>query len=298
MGAMNDFAVSDEIAPVPRVLVVDDDSDILDNIRFILKNFQVESTTSPLEALEKLKEKKFLVVLSDYQMPEMNGVEFLKKTQEIDPKIKRVMISAFVDMLEGEELWNQAKVHRVVAKPFQPEELVDVVENAIFESVIEAENAKLRKLALSDSLTGVANQRYFWDRLRSEFSRAQRFKRPLSVVIFDVDTFKNVNDQKGHLEGDALLKNIADVFTKETRQMDVVARYGGDEFAVILPEIEASGAQTIATRLSEKMLQQLGVSLSGGVASTPPCTSERDLVALADKNLLRAKKEAKGQVLQ
>jgi two-component system cell cycle response regulator len=281
-----------------RILIVDDDSDMLTNMKYILKAFHVETVSYPLEALEKIKNAEFSVVLSDYQMPTMNGVEFLKKCAEIKPNCKRVLVTAFVDLMQSEELWNQAKVHRVLAKPFTAEELIDVVENALFESVMEEENNKLRKLALTDSLTGLANQRYFWDCLRAEFSRSNRFGRPMTVLLFDVDNFKQINDSRGHLEGDGVLKKIAETIKNETRQMDITARYGGDEFAVILPEIEYEGAYTIAKRLRDRVLNETGISLSGGMASSPPCTSERDLVSHADSLLMGAKKAAKGQIFK
>lgn len=280
------------------ILIVDDDPDMLLNMRHILKNYQVETSSSPIAALDLLSKKNFHVILSDYQMPEMNGVEFLKKSLEYRPQSKRVLVTAFSDLMKNEELWNQAKVHRVLSKPFMPDDLIEVVENAIFEAVMEAENEKLRKLALTDSLTGISNQRYFWDRLRAEFSRAHRFTRPLSLVIFDVDLFKDINDQRGHLEGDEALKTIASILVKETRQMDIVARYGGDEFALLLPEIEVEGALQVATRLRDKIFKDTGISLSGGISSSPPAKSERELVATADSLLLKGKREKKGQVLK
>lgn len=280
------------------ILVVDDDQDMLSNIQYILREYKTETVSNPVEALKLLREKPFQIILSDYQMPEMNGVEFLKNSIEVAPKAKRILFTAFTDLMKNEELWNQAKVHRILAKPFTPDEMTEVVENAIYESIMEEENEKLRKLALTDSLTGVANQRYFWDRLRAEFSRAHRFARPISLVIFDVDEFKNINDKRGHLEGDFALKFVADFLVNETRQMDIVARYGGDEFAVVLPEIDAEGAQQVAVRLRDKLFSGTGISLSGGVSSAPPAKSERDLVAQADALLLQAKQKSKGKVLK
>lgn len=281
-----------------HILVVDDDPDMLATMSYTLKGHQVTTALSPVAALELLKTKEFQVILSDFQMPEMKGIEFLKQSVELRPNAKRVLVSAFVDLMQSEEVWNQAKVHRVLAKPFKPEELLDVVENAIFEYVMEEENERLRQLALMDAVTGVANQRYFWDRLRSEYSRAQRFNRPLTVIIFDADHFKEINDEKGHLAGDQLLKAIADVLVKETRQMDIVARYGGDEFAVIMPELDGEAALTIAQRLRDRVHEDTGMSLSGGVASLPDAGSERELVARADALLLKVKKQGKGKVVQ
>lgn len=290
-------ALGSELASKCKILVVDDDLDILSNLKFILKNYSVETFTNPALALTRLDEAFFDIIICDYQMPEMNGVELLSKSLEKCSKAKRILMTGFTELIKNEALWNKARVHRILAKPFLSEEVLELVENTALEIFIEQENEQLRKLALTDSLTGAANQRYFWDRLKAEFSRAQRFQRPLSLVIFDIDTFKGVNDSKGHLEGDRILKTVAEILIKETRQMDVVARYGGDEFAIILPEIDATGAQQVAVRLRDKIQKESGISLSGGIGSIPPAQTERDLVAMADSLLLKVKQTQKGRVL-
>jgi two-component system cell cycle response regulator len=279
-----------------RILVVDDDEDALSIFQEILKGYKVDSFTSPEKALKSIREHEYGLLLSDYQMPEMNGVEFFKRAIEIQPRAKRILVSAFAGLVDSEQIWNQARVHRIIAKPFKPKELSDTVQSALLEVVIEEENEKLRRLALTDPVTGASNQRYFWDRLRAELSRAKRFTRPLTVILFDVDNFKKVNDEKGHLEGDSVLTKVAETLNRESRQMDIVARYGGDEFALILPEIEGDNALKIATRLSQKVNEDAGVSISGGVACFPVSRTERELVANADGVLLRIKKEGKGKV--
>lgn len=278
------------------ILIVDDDRDALFLMKEYLKEYAVTSCSSPQEALLLLKEKEFALILSDFQMPLMNGIEFLKKSIEIQPHAKRVLVSAFAALVNTEEAWNQARVDKVLAKPFSVADLIETVQNAFIEKKIEEENQRLRHLALVDSVTGISNQRHFWDRLRSELSRAKRFNRPLTVVLFDIDNFKEINDEKGHLEGDILLKKVADCFNQECRQMDVVARYGGDEFVLILPEINSETALPIANRFVEKIKIATGASLSGGVSCYPGTSTERELVANADKALLRVKKEGKGKV--
>lgn len=279
-----------------RVLVLDDDEDALVAFTENLKGYQIDTFTSPVEALKSVRANEYGVLLSDLQMPVMNGVEFFKQAIEIQPRAKRILVSAFAGLVDSEQIWNQARVHRVIAKPFKPKELSDTVQSALLELAIEEENEKLRRLALTDPVTGASNQRYFWDRLRAELSRAKRFTRPLTVILFDIDDFKKVNDEKGHLEGDSILSKVAETLSRECRQMDIVARYGGDEFALILPEIEGENALRIATRLSEKIKEDSGISVSGGIACFPLSRSERELVANADGVLLRIKKEGKGKV--
>lgn len=279
------------------LLIVDDDPDMLSISSELLKDYQVFTESSPLRALEILKEKKIALILSDYQMPEMNGIDFLKKCLEIQPQAKRVLVSAFIDLVHSDQIWNEARVHRVLTKPYKAEALFEVVETAMLEFSIEEENDRLRKLALIDSVTGIANQRFFWERLRSELNRAKRFHRPLSLAIFDVDGFKEINDSAGHLKGDATLKRVAELLTQEFRHMDIIARYGGDEFAAILLEIEGPQAAIIAKRARDKIFQVSGISLSGGVSSYPECATEKELVEFADAKLIQVKKMSKGQVL-
>ncbi|MCC7430989.1 diguanylate cyclase [bacterium] len=163
---------------------------------------------------------------------------------------------------------------------------------------------QLRRLAFYDELTGLYNRRYFKERLLEEQQRAKRYQRPLSIIMLDVDHFKGVNDTYGHLVGDEILKIIANILRKAVRDTDVIFRYAGDEFIVILPESDKEGSITVAERMVEfakesefftSKNQRVTTSISVGVASFPEDTDEpTELTNLSDIALYNAKKMGRG----
>jgi diguanylate cyclase (GGDEF)-like protein len=160
--------------------------------------------------------------------------------------------------------------------------------------------------AVTDPLTGLRNRRYLAEALEREVSRSLRFGHPISLIILDVDDFKKINDYYGHVQGDIVLKRVADVVREAIRLIDVAARYGGDELAVILVETGREGATILAERLGEQMREtrvplrergSMGVTLSVGVATIPNSAHDLDsLVDAADRALLRAKRAGKNQI--
>lgn len=166
---------------------------------------------------------------------------------------------------------------------------------------------EMERISLTDPLTGLFNRRYFENNLKSEVARARRFNHPLSLVMLDVDHFKNYNDKLGHSTGDMLLRDLASVMTKTVRSSDIIARYGGEEFCVVLPEISKDGAITFSERLrdiiftypfSKREIQPTGrVTVSLGVATYPSDTQQiQELVEKADDALYQAKNSGRNQV--
>jgi diguanylate cyclase (GGDEF)-like protein len=176
------------------------------------------------------------------------------------------------------------------------EELAERVAPAI-------ENARrfreARQLADLDSLTGLHNRRYFHETLAREVDRAQRYQRRLSLVIVDVDGFKQINDRIGHLAGDAVLAEIADRIRQVVRSADIPCRVGGDEFAVIVPEVEVGQAQQLVGRIqravSSQAIARAGrVRVSAGVSDLQPNDSPTSLFERGDEALYAAKHAGKG----
>jgi len=149
--------------------------------------------------------------------------------------------------------------------------------------------ANLREQAITDSLTGLYNRRYFHNELRREIARARRTGSVFSVLILDLDDFKSINDRFGHKEGDRLLQQVADTLRRTCRRTDVVARWGGEEFAVLLPDTAAEGAQVTGQRLGEAVLAATGVTMSVGWATSAGET-EADLLDQADQRMYEQKR--------
>ncbi len=174
------------------------------------------------------------------------------------------------------------------------------------------ENARLfeetRTLAITDGMTGLYNHRYFLESMGNEFERAKRYKRPLSLLMIDVDFFKNYNDAHGHQKGDEVLKGVAGILKRSVRKSDFVARYGGEEFAVILPETERPMALALAERIRKEVestgfpggeTQPLGkISISLGAATTDDVTTKgiEELIKTADNRLYQAKEQGRNRV--
>ncbi len=165
----------------------------------------------------------------------------------------------------------------------------------------------LRDLAVVDELTGLYNRRFLDSRLGYELERLQRYGHPLSVMLFDVDHFKRVNDRHGHLVGDAVLQHLARVGLEAVRRVDLLARFGGEEFAVLLPCTEAHGARIAAERLRERIERTpattdegaIGVTISVGVATADGAWQPdvQGLIRAADQALYRAKAGGRNRVV-
>lgn len=181
------------------------------------------------------------------------------------------------------------------------ESVADICANAI-------QNAryfqKVRQMAYVDGLTGIFNRRYFETRIAEEIERASRYQHPMSIIMFDIDHFKRLNDEFGHLLGDDVLRQVSNLFSQNLRKVDVPCRFGGEEFAIIVPETGGADAFSVADKL-RRMISQTpfpgvpsSVTVTAGVASYPVNGTTRDeLVKAADLALYAGKQAGRNTVI-
>jgi diguanylate cyclase (GGDEF)-like protein len=182
-------------------------------------------------------------------------------------------------------------------------EQIDDAEKLAASSIPAIENARrygeARKLAETDGLTGLYNQRFFQETLRREVTRAHRYQRKLTLIVFDLDDFKSINDQVGHLAGDRVLAQAADRLREAVRSVDVACRIGGDEFAVIMPESAAEDGEQLFRRVHNSMRgtalgpDEQRLRLSGGIAELLHGDTPASIFERADAALYRAKELGK-----
>lgn len=281
-----------------QILIVDDDPAALAALERVLRHdFQTITATSPDQGLALLEKHLPAILLTDFQMPGMSGEQFLEKVRVASPSTIRTVISGYMDLEHLGRLINHQLLHRFFLKPWENDVLKIQLLECLSHHQLLLEKQTLEHLSITDPLTQISNRRYFQDQLLIEIERAKRHQRHLCLLMIDVDGFKSFNDNKGHPEGDHLLRLIAQHLSKGIRNIDLVFRYGGDEFSILLPDTPVNGAYDVAERLRVGFSNLgLGVTLSIGVAGLSPMISTKEsLVEAADRALYTAKNQGRNQ---
>ena len=292
-----------------EILVVDDDEEMRLFLRAILESRgkMVRTCKSGAEAIEEVRERRPNLVLLDVLMPKMDGFEVVRAIkQEPGPFVPVILLTALDDQASRAR-GIEAGADEVLAKPIAPFELELRVAAMLriqhLSFALHEANQRLRFLAKTDELTKVYNLRGLKAALAREFDRATRYGAHLSLMAFDIDRFKNVNDSFGHAIGDRVLSGVASSLKAQLRQVDIIGRTGGEEFVVVMPETPLQEAIGVADRLRLAVAslrvrtakgEPISVTLSGGVATLDQGTANRSesvdaLMERADSALYRAK---------
>jgi two-component system, cell cycle response regulator len=300
----------------PLILVVDDNPDNLEIIstRLRYRGYEVVLAERGEEAIEKVHEADPDLILLDIMMPDMDGYEVARRIrgQKDIPYIPIIVVTAR-DSTEDKVMGLDAGADDYLTKPINFPELEARVRSMLrikrLQDQLEEKNRELEQLSISDGLTGLYNHRHLHELLIDEYERSRRTEEPVSLVMFDLDRFKEVNDTHGHQAGDRVLVELADILRESAREIDKLGRYGGEEFMAILPDSDGEAGVTFAERVREMVEQQkfeidreepLRMTVSAGVATYPgPETdSARRLVYQADQALYSAKNSGRNRVVR
>ncbi|MGF7185863.1 diguanylate cyclase (GGDEF)-like protein [Desulfitispora alkaliphila] len=299
----------EETAEKHTILIVDDSRTNIMTLAELLKDdWNIKVATSGKAALRIAEAKKQPdIILLDVMMPEMDGYEVCKRLKEA-PETKDIPIIfvTAMDRVEDEEYGLSLGAIDYITKPYSPPLVKARVKNHL---ELKQYRDMLKETSMIDGLTGIPNRRRFDEALSMEWSRAARYGNSLSLVMIDIDHFKNYNDTYGHLEGDECLRKVAAAMQSiPKRNTDIVARWGGEEFACLLPDADEASANEIAEELRKKVMalqiphesSQVSdvVTVSLGVATMVPQKGQQPdvLVKKADQALYNAKKSGRNRV--
>ncbi len=290
-----------------NILIVEDDAAMVETLSDILfeEGYTIESAPTIILAGERVKEKFYNVVLLDLKLSDGSGLELLKMIRKTSRESMVIIFTGYASLESAVTALNEG-AFAYLQKPLNIDEAKILIEKALKMQELSIENReltdRLKELNLKDVHTELYNYKYLMERLDSELLRAKRHALFLSALMIDIDYFNSINNLYGHVYGDIILKEFAWYLKKFVRGMDVVSRYSGEEFIVLLPETDKDGAVKYAERLLEDVKkhvfdpngEKIRLKISIGLVSFPqdgiePGASSSVIVNLAREILLRAK---------
>lgn len=258
---------SEQSPSTQSVLVVDDEPQVCEILADSLTGHghNVDTAKDGLEAVAKIRNGRYNIVITDMDMPRMDGMQLIDYIVHNHNDIDIIAITGHIMKYKYTDVVS-AGAADFITKPFTLNELEAKFNRVVRERCLREE---LEKLAIRDPLTGLSNRRFFTEMARKEAIRAVRYRHPLFMFFLDVDQFKEYNDLHGHQAGDDLLVETAKLLTGAIREnVDSAFRYGGDEFVLLLPHLPTEQAMTVAERIRDKytLLGLTPTSLSIGIA--------------------------------
>jgi len=287
------------------IAVLDDSETVHEVMRRTFAIYGIDSMRSYYTAQEILAGPDHDIYLVDINLPDMSGTQIVLEVRKRAPDAVIIAVSA-IDHYKVISNTLIAGADDYIIKPFNAMILMARLQASarmlLLYRELEEKNRRLEELVVRDSLTGLYNHKHIIDRLAEEVEKAMRYQHTLSVVMLDIDHFKNVNDTWGHQAGDRVLVAFSRLLAESARNCDIVGRYGGEEFLVILPETDLEAASVFGNRLRERFGEMqfdededLSVTVSGGVAEWKG-GGHLMLVKQADHLLYRAKANGRNRI--
>jgi len=296
--------MEDEKTINAKILVVDDEDTLRNMLTDVLveEGYEVFAAPNGEEAVKKLREEYFELVITDIMMPGLNGIGVLKAAKEIEPGTDIIVMTGYASVETAVESMRLG-ASDYITKPFNIDQIKIVVSRTLKRRILEKraeEGDFYKEISKIDTITHLFNHKTFHQLLEAETGRAKRQTQPLSLIMADIDNFKVYNEINGYPKGDFVLKQIALILTSLCRNCDLIARYGGDAFAIIIPGSNKDGASLVARRLkknieegkfdNEEVLPSKNLTISIGLASFPEdASSKKELMERVEEALREAK---------
>jgi two-component system cell cycle response regulator len=297
-----------------RVLSVEDSPEDFRKIKAAIANQKligIERACDSDDAIELLKKKSFDLIFLDYALPTSTALDFMRLMEENQLEIPVVVITGKGDEMVASRVIQAGAYDYLPKARVSKKSLTRIIHNALekFRMKQEIKQAveKMAELSTKDELTDLYNRRYFMEVAEREVSGAARYGQDLTVCMLDLDYFKRINDAFGHPAGDAVLKESARLLRESIRLYDLACRYGGEEFAVIMPNTRLTDAQVFCERVRKKMektvvrydSQDIQITASIGLAQFSPAKDKSvpDLIKRVDDALYAAKQQGRNRVV-
>jgi diguanylate cyclase (GGDEF)-like protein len=289
-----------------KILLIDDDPGFARMIAMLVSGFRgerfhLDHAANCASGRERLRSGDYALCLLDYHLGDGDGLGLLREATAEGCAIPIIFLSGSVREETDLAALDGGALDYLAKSELTPRGLERAINYAL---KLAGSMARLQDLAMHDELTGAFNRREFERRLQQEWESGLQFRRPFAVVMIDIDEFKATNDQHGHPAGDAVLRHLVAVISARLRKGDMLCRYGGDEFGLLLVDSNRETAQAVAERLTAGLVEnpchlpgselELPVRISAGVASWPgDATNIETLIAAADAELYAVKREAR-----
>ncbi len=295
-----------------EILLVDDSEDVFEIIKAVLGDqdlINISWAANIKDAINVLRRKQFDMIFLDHFLKDGTSIDFFRNVEDEGIDTPIIVVTGYGDEMIASQVIQLGAYEYLPKSKINPESLSRVINNTLeryrLRNDVKKAHAKMAEMSTVDELTKLHNRRYFVEVLEGEFERAIRYQTEMALIMMDLDYFKKINDTYGHLAGDMVLSKIGEILKAHVRRNDLACRYGGEEFAVILPSITRNITysvyerfrKVVSAQVFEYESKQFHVTVSIGIAYSNDADLINDLLAHADQALYQAKKTDRNKIV-